>query len=73
MLIFAIKQAIMRINYQFSSDKEPTDEQLHLLMQDVAAEVKEKARKTNEIFFEQLKQLLIRVKNHQRINIPDAK
>ena len=40
----------MKINYKFSSDIEPTDEQLHLLMQDVAVEVKEKARKSDKHF-----------------------
>lgn len=63
----------MKINYKFSSDKEPTDEQLHLLMLDVAIEAKEKARKSDNIFFEQLQQLLLGVKNHQLANIPDAK
>jgi len=63
----------MKINYKFSSEKEPTDEQLHLLMQDVAIEAKEKAQKSDNIFFEQLQQLILGVKNRQLINIPDAK
>lgn len=48
----------MKINYKFTSDSEPTDEQLHLLMQEVAVEAKRKAQKSNEQFFEQLQQLL---------------
>jgi predicted transcriptional regulator len=63
----------MIIDYKFSSDIEPTDEQLHLLMQDVAAEVKEKARKSDKQFFEQLQQLLHRAKKQQLINNPEAK
>ncbi|MCX6222688.1 MAG: hypothetical protein NTZ69_17105 [Bacteroidia bacterium] len=63
----------MKINYKFSSDIEPTDEQLHLLMQDVAVEVKEKAQKSDKQFFEQLQQLLLGAKKHQLINNPDAK
>ena len=63
----------MEINYKFSSDIEPTDEQLHLLMQDVAVEVKEKAQKSDKQFFEQLQQLLLGAKKHKLINNPDAK
>ncbi|MEK7720421.1 MAG: hypothetical protein AAB347_12615 [Bacteroidota bacterium] len=63
----------MKINYKFSSDIEPTDEQLHLLMQDVAVEVKEKARKSDKHFFEQLQQLLHGAKKQQLINNPEAK
>jgi hypothetical protein len=48
----------MQINYRFISDTEPTDEQLHLLMQEVAIEVKKKAKKSNELFLEQLQQLV---------------
>lgn len=55
----------MQINYKFTSDIEPTDEQLHLLMQDVAIEVRNKARKSDKKFFEQLQQLLITAQKHQ--------
>ena len=48
----------MSINYKFISEIEPTDEQLHLLMQEVAIEAKKKARKSDEKFSEQLQQLL---------------
>jgi hypothetical protein len=55
----------MQINYKFSSDIEPTDEQLHLLMQDVAIEVRDKARKSDKKFFEQLQESLITAQKHQ--------
>jgi hypothetical protein len=63
----------MKINYKFTSDTEPTDEQLHLLMQDVAIEVKEKARKTDEKFFEQLQQLFIAAQKQRLTLYPGAK
>lgn len=63
----------MKINYKFSSDNEPTDEQLHLLMQDVAIEVKEKARKSDKKFFEQLQQLLIAAQKQRLTLNPDTK
>lgn len=63
----------MKINYKFKSDTEPTDEQLHLLMQEVAVEVKNKAQKSNRIFFEQLQQLIQTTKNQGLTLNPDAK
>jgi len=48
----------MQINYKFISDQEPTDEQLHLLMQEVAIEAKTRAQKSDELFSEQLQQLI---------------
>jgi len=48
----------MQINYKFESDTEPTDEQLHLLMQEVILEVKRKAQKSNEQFLEHRRQLI---------------
>jgi len=63
----------MKINYKFTSDKEPTDEQLHLLMQDVAIEVKEKARKSDKKFFEQLQQLFIAAQKQRLTLNPDTK
>lgn len=59
MLTFVIKYKDMKINYKFTSDEEPTDEQLHLLMQDVALEVKEKARKSDKKFFDHLQQMFL--------------
>ena len=59
----------MKINYKFNSDIEPTDEQLNLLMVEVVNEVKRKAEKTNELFFEQLlhltNQILEEKANHK--------
>ena len=56
----------MQINYKFLSDKEPNDEQLHLLMQEVAIEAKKKAREPDEKFSEELQQLL-QVAQQQRL------
>jgi hypothetical protein len=63
----------MKINYKFTSDKEPTDEQLLLLMQDMAIEVKEKARKSDKKFFEQLQQLFIAAQKQRLTLNPDTK
>jgi hypothetical protein len=48
----------MRINYKFNPDTEPTDEQLHLLMLEVAIEAKKKAMISDEQFMEQLQQMV---------------
>ena len=56
----------MSINYKFTSDIEPTDEQLHLLMQEVAVEARRNAIESDEHFFEQLRQLLL-VAQEQRV------
>ncbi|MBI4647420.1 MAG: hypothetical protein HY738_12740 [Bacteroidia bacterium] len=50
----------MQIIYNFSENTEPTDEQLHLLMLDVASDVKERARKAEEKFFKQLEETVQR-------------
>jgi len=63
----------MKINYKFTSDEEPTDEQLHLLMQEVAVEVRKKALKSDEQFFKQLQQLLLTAQKQRLILNPDAK
>ena len=63
----------MKINYKFISDTEPTDEQLHLLMQEVAVDVKKKANKSDKQFFEQLHQSLIVAQKQQLTLNPDAK
>ena len=55
----------MQINYKFTSDIEPTEEQLHMLMQDVAFEAKDKALKSDKIFFEPLQQKIISAQKHQ--------
>ncbi len=49
----------MKIKYKLISDTEPTDEQLHLLMQEVAIEAKNRARESDKKFSEQLQQLLL--------------
>ena len=48
----------METNYRFLSDTEPSDEQLHLLMKEVAADSRKKSLKTNEIFWKQLQQMV---------------
>jgi hypothetical protein len=63
----------MQINYKFLSDKEPTDEQLHLLMQEVAIEAKNRARKSDEKFSEQLQELLQKAQKQRLAFIRDAK
>ena len=63
----------MKIKYKFLSDTEPTDEQLHLLMQEVAVEVKNKANKSDELFFEQLHQMLLAAQKQQLTLNLDAK
>jgi hypothetical protein len=59
MVTLVIKLKDMKINYKFTSDTEPTDKQLHLLMQEVAVEAKKKAIKSDKQFFEQLHQLFL--------------
>jgi hypothetical protein len=63
----------MQIKYKFLTDKEPTDEQLHLLMQEVAIEAKNKARKSDEKFSEQLQQLVQKAQTQRLAIIRDAK
>jgi len=63
----------MQINYKFISNTEPTDEQLHLLMQDVAVEVKRKAIKSDKIFWKQLEQLMQAAQKQRLILNSDAK
>lgn len=58
----------MPTEYKFLSETEPTDEQLHFLMQDVAIEVKKKAQEANTLFLEQLQQMIHQLKN-KRLNI----
>ena len=59
----------MLINYKFNSDSEPTDEQLHLLMQEVVIEAKRKARLADLQFWENLKnQVEIAIKNNAILN-----
>ena len=55
----------MHIQYSFMESTEPTDEQLHLLMQEVAADVKTRAEKSDEIFLKQL-QILVKISRKQK-------
>ena len=63
----------MLINYKFKSDTEPTDEQLHLLMQEVAIEAKNKTQKSDHIFQQQLQHLLDDAKKQRLKFNADAK
>lgn len=53
----------MKIEYRFTSDEEPTDEQLHQLMQEVAIDVKKRAEKADKQFAEQLQRLSQNINN----------
>ncbi len=57
----------MQIDYRFLSDFEPTDEQLHLLMKEVAIDVKKKALASNKLFVELLQQMVNSAKENQLI------
>ena len=62
----------MQNNYSFLSDKEPTDKQLHELMQDVLVDVKKRSetasKKLHEIQLNEIKEAKIRFNNRLRIN-----
>ncbi len=55
----------MRINYKFTSDDEPTDEQLQLLMHEVSIEAKRKADEANERFNAELQELVEKAKRRK--------
>ncbi len=48
----------METTYKFLSETEPTDEQLHLLMMEVAADSKKKSLESDSLFWEQLQQMV---------------
>jgi hypothetical protein len=48
----------MQSDYRFLSDLEPTDEQLQLLMKEVAVEVRKKAQESNKKFLDLLQQMV---------------
>ena len=48
----------MQSDYRFLSDIEPTDEQLQLLMKEVAIEVRKKAQESNKKFMNLLQQMV---------------
>jgi len=55
-------------SYRFTSDEEPTDEQLDLLMKEVAIDVRKRAEIANKKFQEELRQLCI-LKSKQPLKI----
>ncbi len=65
MFIFVVKWKIMQINYKFTSDDEPTDEQLRLLMHEIVIEEKRKADEANERFNAELQELVEKAKRRK--------
>jgi hypothetical protein len=63
----------METTYKFLSDSEPTDEQLHLIMMEVAADSKKKAIKSNSLFWEQLQQMVETAKKIKPNKIAQAR
>ena len=55
-------------SYRFTSDEEPTDEQLTQIMKEVAIDVRKRAEIANKKFQEELRQLCI-LKSNQPIKI----
>lgn len=55
----------MQINYKFTSDDEPTDEQLRLLMHEIVIEEKRKADEANERFNAELQELVEKAKRRK--------
>ncbi len=55
----------MQINYKFTSDEEPTDEQLQLLMHEVSIEAKRKADEANKRFNAELQELVEKAKRRK--------
>ncbi len=48
----------MEMDYRFLSESEPTDEQLNLIMIEVAVEARRKAELSNKLFWEQLQKMI---------------
>ena len=57
----------MTKKYRFTSNSEPTEEQLHFIMQEVIKDVKAKSEKADRLFFEKLNQLVIESKKQESI------
>lgn len=55
----------MKTDYRFLWDSEPTDDQLHIIMSEVADEVKKKSRIANDIFWKQLYEMVDEMKKNQ--------
>ena len=62
----------MKSNYNFLSDKEPTDKQLHKLMQDVLVDVKKRSqiakKKFETIQLQEIKEAKIRFNKRLSLN-----
>ena len=53
-------------SYRFTSDEDPTDEQLNQIMKEVAIDVRKRADSANRKFQEELRQLCI-LKSKQKL------
>jgi hypothetical protein len=57
----------MLSDYNFLMNIEPTDEQLRSIMSEVASDVKERAKKSEELFFKQLSRIInSAIKKHRK-------
>jgi hypothetical protein len=63
----------METTYKFLSETEPTDEQLHLLMMEVAADSKKKSLESDSLFWEQLQQMVDAAKKNKINKTAQAK
>ena len=55
-------------SYRFTSDEEPSDDQLSMIMKEVAIDVRERAENASKKFQEELRQLCI-LKSKQSLEI----
>lgn len=77
MIVREIKGIFMKtkidMSYKFTSDEEPTDEQLAQLMHEVAVEAKQQAMETNKKLLNDIKQAIaaaLVLQNHLEENKP---
>jgi len=52
-------------SYRFTSDEDPTDEQLNQIMKEVAIDVRKRAEIANKKFQEELRQLCVLKSKHK--------
>jgi len=52
-------------SYRFTSDEDPTDEQLNQIMKEVAIDVRKRAESANKKFQEELRQLCMLKSKHK--------
>ncbi len=57
----------MLSDYNFLMNYEPTDEQLRHIMSEVASDVKERAKKSEELFYKELSKIINRaIRKHRK-------